>query len=191
MIDRCSHCITAWLIRYEAVKETDRELYEYAVHSLILMLVPLMLSVLFGCIMGCTSGAIVMILPFMIIRKFSGGYHAKRARNCLISSCLVILCCIYVAGKLEIGLPLSCLLGLASTSLIICSPIDHENRRLDAGERCSYKRMTAVLTILFLALYVVLGWLKLETYAVCIAVGLILSAALQMPCVVQKIMKIE
>lgn len=191
MITKCSKHITEWLIRQEAVEKAEQEMYEYAVHSLILMLAPMMLAILFGSIMGLMAEDFVMILPFMVIRKFSGGYHAKHERNCLIGSSLLIMVCIYAAGTLEFGLVLSIVLGMATVSLMVFSPINHENRRLDAEERCSYKRMTVILTAIFLVLYVVLGWLGQDTFAVCIAVGLIFSAGLQVPCVVQKMMKIE
>ena len=128
MIIKCSEYITAWLIRHEAVAESDRELYEYAVHRLILMVAPLMLPIVFGSMMGCITEAFVMIFPFMVIRKFSGGYHAKSERNCLIGSSLLIMICIYAAGMLEFGLMLSIVLGMAAVSLMVFSPIDHENR---------------------------------------------------------------
>ena len=132
-----------------------------------------------------------MILPFMAIRKFSGGFHAKRERTCLIISSLLIVLCIYAAAHLEYSAVISICFMLAGISLIVFSPIDSEKRRLDDDEKIRYKVITAVMATVFAVLHLILLVLGLRSAAVCIAVGLILSAGLQIPCVVMRMMKIE
>ena len=52
MMEKCAGVVTDWLIRCEVVKETDKELYQYAVYSILLSLSPLLLAAGFGICMG-------------------------------------------------------------------------------------------------------------------------------------------
>ena len=189
MKSKASGRIITWLIESGVIEDSDRELYEYAIHSLWLLVAPLLLALVFGILMGAPGKAVLMSLPFMAIRKFSGGFHAKRERTCLIVSCLLIVLCIYAAAHLEYSAVISICLMLAGISLIAFSPIDSENRRLDDDEKIRYKVITAVMTTVFAVLHLILLVLGLRSVAVCIAVGLILSATLQIPCVVMRLLK--
>lgn len=191
MNSKGSRGIVTLLIESGVIEASDRELYEYAIHSLWLLIAPLLLALVFGILMGAPWKAVLMILPFMAIRKFSGGFHAKHERTCLIVSSLLIMLGIYAAAHLEYGAVISICLMLAGISLIVFSPIDSEKRRLDDDEKIRYKVITAVMATVFAVLHLILLVLGLRSAAVCIAVGLILSAGLQIPCVVMRMMKIE
>ena len=71
--------ISAWLIKHDAIKSEDKELYEYAIYSFFITISPLFLVILISGIMGKLFEGIVVIIPFMVLRKFSGGFHAKKA----------------------------------------------------------------------------------------------------------------
>ena len=71
-----SEKIANWLIGQKAISSDEREVYAYAVHCLFSLIYPIAFAFVLGIIFGMVMEAIVMIIPFMIIRKFSGGYHA-------------------------------------------------------------------------------------------------------------------
>ena len=75
----------------------------------------------------------------------------------------------------------------ASFSLVLFSPVENENRKLEEDERSRYKKITAVLAVLFLVIHMLCAVLKLYRIAVCIAVGIIMSAVLQLPCAAEKV----
>lgn len=185
MITHCIGVITTWLIKHEAIEAEDRELYEYAVYSLILTFSPLILIIIIGGLMGVIKESILLILPFMIIRKFSGGFHAKHDWTCLCGSCVLLFLCVFAATNIKCGIVLDIITIAAVISLIVCSPIDSENRRLQGDEKKRYKLVTAVIALSFEMVYLMLLFFRADTYAVCIAVGLILSAGLQVPCMPQ------
>ena len=90
MITKMSSAIAKWLLHAGAISESDRELYEYAAYSFLFSLLPLCLIVILGCITGMVIEGLLMILPFMLIRKFSGGFHLKSPGICLVSSTLLL-----------------------------------------------------------------------------------------------------
>ena len=191
MIALCISGITEWLIQKEAIDTDDKELYEYAVHSLILSIMPIGMVLLIGIILGAVKEGLLMILPFMVIRKFSGGYHAKKEINCLIASGISLTLCVWLASWLNTGIFVHLLIGFAAFSLALCSPIDSKERQLNADEKLRYRRVTRILVTAFTGIYMLLLFLRLERYAVCIAIGVALSATLQIPCMVKRALKIE
>ena len=178
MMEKCAGAVTDWLIRCEVVKETDKELYQYAVYSVFLSLSPLLLAAGVGACMGRIRESVMIIIPFVIIRKFSGGYHTEHAWSCLIGSCYV-----------KCGKEIAFLTAVASVSLTCFSPIDNKNRLLNQNEKCLYKKITAVLVIIFLFIDAVFFWCNLHIYSVCTAIGIMLSAVLQIPCIFEKLIK--
>lgn len=189
MITRCAGRITTWMIKHDAVLPEDRELYEYAVYSLILTVSPLVLVMIMGGLMGRMREGIVLIIPFMVIRKFSGGYHAKHDWACLLSSCGLLFLCVCAASRITCSMELCIVTFAAAAGLCILSPVDSENRRLMPEEKRRYKKTTCVLAAAFAMLFVFLMVIHAGTYAVCVAVGLILSASLQLPCILLQLEK--
>lgn len=60
MIENCTKKITDWLIRYDAIEEQDRLLYEYAIYSILLTLYPVILAIGIGILFGAVRRSILM-----------------------------------------------------------------------------------------------------------------------------------
>ncbi len=187
MMEKCANIIADWLISCKVVEETDKELYSYAVHSILLSLSPLALAIGFGICMGCVRQSVMIIMPFVIIRKFSGGYHTKHAWSCLLWSCLLLLLCITISFYIKCGWEIALVTVGAAVSLILNSPIDNVNRELDQEEHHRYKKITTVLVLVFALTTVLLFECRLYTYSLCISIGIVLSAGLQLPCIFKKV----
>lgn len=121
-----------------------------------LTVTPIVLILSIGSLLGKTIQGLIIIFPFMFIRKFSGGIHAKKLRTCLLSSCVVLFLVVWLVDKLNNNIFLSISVFSAAFSLICFSPIDSENRRLSVDERKEYKITTISMTIIFVAIYGVL-----------------------------------
>ena len=149
MKEKCTKKITDWLIGCDVAKETDRELYEYAVYSMFLTLSPMFLAVGFGFLFGAVWQSVLIILPFVVIRKFSGGYHAKRAGTCLISSSLLLVLCIAFSFCIKCNWILLVIVVLSAVSLVCFSPLENENRMLSREEQVCYKKITVAIVVGF------------------------------------------
>ena len=156
MTKKCTNVVVDWLIRCDAIEEKDRELYQYAVYSVLLSMYPLLFATCFGAVIGEVDKSVAIIIPFAVIRKFSGGYHTKNSWSCFLWSSLLLLLCIVVSIHMEGGLFLIMVAVVAEMSLIYFSPIEHDNRRLDCEECREYKKMTTIWTSLFLLMAIIL-----------------------------------
>ena len=142
-----SEKIANWLIGQKAISSDERELYAYAVHCLFSLIYPIAFAFVLGIIFGMVMEAIVMIIPFMIIRKFSGGYHADSFGKCLIISSIVIAGALLIGKNIYNGVTLNALYIVASILLIIFSPIDSINKRLDDDDKMFCKKITIVIVL--------------------------------------------
>ncbi len=73
-----------------------------------------------------------------------------------------------------------------SVSLILFSPVDSENKRMSVKEKKLFHFIAMIISLLFVFVYILLLQYNLHHYAVCIALGLILAATLQYPCILKK-----
>lgn len=178
--------ITTWLIRQEAVREEERELYEYAVHSFFLAIAPFIYALIIGGMMGELKVSLTLVFPFAVIRKYSGGFHAKKEWTCMVCSCLLLFGCVWAAARMQSGTWFGVLVLMGVIWLIAFSPVDSENRRLEPDERKQRKKEAAILALVFYFIYIALLLFGKERYAVCVGVGILLTSGLQMPCILQK-----
>lgn len=173
--------LSEWLIKQKAIKSSERELYEYAIYSFLISFIPLVIFLIASGAIGMLLEGMLIIFPFMIIRKFSGGYHAKYACVCLIVSTGLLGICLYGAIHSSNSWILHALSVVAGISITINSPIDSDNRKLTKIEIKRYKYITCLIVAVMLLIYITLGIFQIERYSICIADSLILTALLQMP----------
>ncbi len=189
MISIISSRIVKWLLNAGAISRQDKELYEYAAYSFLFSLLPLCLVMILGCLSGMLVEGIFMILPFMLIRKFSGGFHLKSSGICFVSSTLLLstfLFIIHVATIRQESTFLTIFVVASAIQIFLCSPIDNEVRKLNEKEYVVFKKVARIMSVLFLALYIFLMSLGQLRFSVPVGAGIILTALLQIPCFLVK-----
>lgn len=189
MLKRCPDRVLDWLIRCSVIEKEDRELYRYALHSFFLLVAPLILAVGIGFCLGSVKHGLVLILPFMVFRKFSGGYHAKNFYACILQSSLLLFFCIGVSMHLQCDWKLIMATGLACVSLLVFSPLDSRERRLSDEEKKAYRKINAFCLLFFGLFNIALFLSGKSTYTVSLSVGIMMTAGLQVPCIVKKYVK--
>lgn len=181
MVKRIISRIVKWLIDNDEIEQDDYELYEFAIYSLIFTWSPLILAIVIGIIMEIPIKAIIMIIPFMIIRKFSGGYHINNPKVCFCVSCFLMIIFIGAIKSIKTGFYFDVMVYM-SVALIVCkSPIDSEKRKLLESEKKRFKCISRNISIILLLIYLVVKYLNSHTYAVCIGLSLILTGLLMLP----------
>lgn len=181
--------LSGWLVQQDAIESGDRELYEYAMYSFMISIMPLVIFLIASGVIGMLTEGLLIVIPFMVTRKFSGGYHARHAYTCMIISLGLLVSSFYVVIHAECSWIFHMLAVISGLSVIINSPIDSENKKLEKDEINQYRRTTCLLIIITISVYSVLVALNQGHFAVCLAVSLVLTAILQLPCIVQRSQK--
>lgn len=181
-----SEKIADWLIGQKAISSDERELYAYAVHCLFSLIYPIAFASVVGIISGMIMESIVMI-----IRKFSGGYHADSFGKCLIISSIVIAGALLIGKNIYNGVTLNAFYIAASILLIIFSPIDSINKRLDDDDKMFCKKITIVIVLVIFVITEILWHMGYRCYTRFIVVGVILAELLQLVTIFRNMVETE
>lgn len=186
MIHRIAAAITSWLITMGVVESNDRELFEYAAYCLIFGSLPIIIVVVWGIVFRLYLESLVLIIPFMLIRKFSGGYHLASAKVCFVTSVailgvsLLMTKLIYAYGRSEM------LSGAVLLSVLcICkfSPIDSDARKLTPKETILFQKIARIISVVMMVVYFTGRWTGRIHFSVPFGIGIVIPALLQLPAI--------
>ena len=184
--------ITKWLIKKGAISRNDEELYVFALCNTFLTLVPLLSVLAVAYLMNSILEGISLVIPFLIIRKFSGGFHFNSAVICITVSIFLLISLLFFSIKIALLPVFDAGILLSGLSLSRNSPIDSEARMLDEEEKKHFKKATHIISIIFVTLYLSLRILSiLYTMPIIIRIarslstGMIFAALLQIPVLIK------
>lgn len=141
------------MINSGSIDEEEREIYEYAIQSFKLLIMPILYAVFMGWVLQEWVITMEYVFLFSILRKFSGGYHAKTESQCMLFSLGTIYSAVYLVNKWEIGFHLNICYILSVLILLKYSPVDSENRKLDKEERKMSHRIILLMQVLLVVMY--------------------------------------
>lgn len=189
MIHIVSDAIAKWLEMEGAVSSEDQALYAYAAYSFLFGTLPIGIVMLLGSCFGLLQEGIVLIVPFMMLRKFCGGFHLKSSGICFVATVGILTFSLglvmYIVRTEQMGL-LSVLVCLSVLSLCIFSPIANQARKLSKKEWIVFGTVARVLLLIFLAIYFYLSFHASMRHSTAFGVGILLVGVLQVPCVLRK-----
>lgn len=189
MIKSTSKRLVKWLLSVGAISQDDRELYEYATYCLLFNLMPIVFTSMVSVPMGMFAEGILMIIPFIIIRNFSGGFHMKSAAFCFISSTVLLATFLFLIKIVlwdQLYLSHFVITLIIELFIIIMSPIDSKERALSEKENRVFKRIAIIISTTVFGIYVLLLSLGLQSTAIPIGTGIIITGCLQIPCCFRK-----
>lgn len=194
MIRIISEAITKWLESEGTVACNERALFQYAAYSFLFGMLPFGIALIWGICFGMIREGIVLMIPYMLLRKFSGGFHLKSSGLCLVITTGVLALSMglskYIASTENAG-RLSIFVFLSVLSLCIYSPIENQARKLTDKERNVFRKIARTLALLSFALYVLILDSGSICYASAFGVGILLVSLLQIPCVIGRHFNLE
>lgn len=191
MISKKVSNIVCWLIKNGAIDKDEYELYEYAIYSLLLLWTPMIIAIVFGIIMNEILKGVIMIIPFMLIRKYSGGYHAKSIRVCLTISSILMCTFFIILKNIQVSIAFNVITCFSALIIAIFSPVDSANRRLEDTEVKRFSKISIMISFFVLLIYWLIQLTTWRDYSVCFGLSLILTAILMIPCIDKKARKMS
>ena len=143
-----------------------------------------------GIIFNALLESTLLILPFMLIRKFSGGYHLSNPGICFATSTILLGFAVWgltVINSTTSSTGLSVAVFLSVVIICVFSPIDSEARRLSEKEIRVFGRWARVIAIAMLIVYIIFLVFKQNYIAFPIGFGIVLPACLQMPVLIKRL----
>ncbi len=149
--------ITDYLIARGVSKSAERDYYIYGCEMLLLKLVNVGTLLVIATVMGKSVEGIILLLTFMTLRKYTGGFHLGSALSCYIFTALVYGISLYVCTEYRFGKGMCLVIVLISYVVIAsCAPIDNPNLNLTVGEVKAMKRQLRKILLVLLVVFVIL-----------------------------------
>ncbi len=186
MLTKFSDKTASWLVKSRVIDEEDFRVYSFAVYNLLFTSIPIVVFVLVCSLLGCGTYALILIGATLAMRRYTGGYHASKPSICIVISLSSLCACVY--GTQTLNNDNWVWIGLLFSSFIIWlySPIDSQNYRLKETKKRKYCFKARVTLVAELSVYSVFTFRGYHKYALCFALGIILSAVLLAVCIPRK-----
>lgn len=159
---RFTEKITKKLLNKNVISRDEYEIYQYGLEQLLRNALMFVLVVIVGICLGALIEMLVILVSFMCLRMYAGGYHASTSLRCLLLTIFSMTAGLSAVRFIELDskyiILILAVLGILCVGII---PVEAPNKPLDEIELLVYKRKTIKIWIgefLFALMCVLIGW---------------------------------
>lgn len=150
MLYRISSGIAKKMATFGIVSQESVDTYVYGIELLVSFFFSAGIIITIGLIAGKIIETIVFLSVFIILRSFTGGFHANTFIKCTIITLLTYGIVLLLSCFITIPLPVYLAFTLIELVLIsIFAPIENINKPIKGKKRIRHKVTSIVLLILF------------------------------------------
>ena len=148
MLSSLSQKLVKHMIYMGVVSADDEDIHLHGVNQGFLMLLNIATSVFIGIITRTFAYVSVFLLTIIMLRSFAGGYHASTPFRCYTMSSVMVGLVAFLSSHIQFNYCITAgFLVAIGIFIILLSPVDSANKRLDELEVRVYKRKTAKICI--------------------------------------------
>ncbi len=145
-LDKIGKIITKNMI----LTDEDYEVYIYVFEYIFQNIIFWTCAITIGVVCRKVKEMLVFLLVFIPLRKTSGGVHAGTVDVCLLFSVLIYFMNIYIPELWNISFTVGKILEITlATMIVILSPVDCANLKLDQERKKKKKIFTGILSIFY------------------------------------------
>ena len=190
MIDAMAQRIASFLVRKGAAAPDDVDVQVYGLQVILSTSINLTASLLLSLLMGQLPFGVSFLITFILLRRFTGGYHANSYLGCFVSLQAVLFVGFAAQRLYESGMSVVVpyVLTAASAVLIfLLAPIDHENKPSTPASRRKFRFLSRLMTLAMAACTALgLMWESTVGYALGIQMALFATGCLLVVAKIQK-----
>ncbi len=190
MIYKLSLIIVSQLSKKGHLLEEDKEVVTYGLFSLLFNSYCTLFCLFLGAFLHCFSKAIIFLLSFLFIKKYSGGFHASSEGRCLLVSSMGITFSLILVKLCLINIKIYCLfliIALILSVIIMCfSPIESKNKPLENDDKTKYKKFSIIRILAVVCLVLVFEFMKQTNISIPFIVSIVFEGVLSIAGKIQK-----
>lgn len=166
-----------YLCRHGYVNEHNAKIVQLGLNRVKCFLLDLAYTVVIGVLLQIPFEALCMELSYIALRSYSGGFHASTPKKCKYYSVIwtmagLILVRFHWTNQLITG----CVLLISWLVLMVISPVESRNRRLNIREKKIFGLRARVIATAESAVAVILMLLHLYSFGYALAVAVFMCA---------------
>lgn len=144
MLEKFSRNAAVWLINIGLLVETDIDLYSYAIKNLFLIINPTIIFTIYCIASHKILLGLLEMFSFLLIRKYSGGYHCQSSTSCLILSTIMLIFMAWMSSQLRPSLIIIIILLLCDLELSIKGPVISKNHYVSSKENNTLSQVPVI-----------------------------------------------
>lgn len=150
MLNKMAVKITDKLVLKKIVSDDMADIYIYGFELLISFFFSTIGVLIIGMILGRFLQTLMFLATFILLRSFTGGYHANTYSVCSLVTFSLFGFVLFLAEVVLVPLFLYLILGVAGTVvMLLFVPIEHPNKKLSDDQKRKYKIISLVLFLIF------------------------------------------
>lgn len=158
------------------VTGNNKEIIEFGLDKIRDTFASWIFAVVCAWVMGDFFVGVLFEGSYMLLRSFTGGYHAKTKRKCLILTYISTLVCMIVVFVMPLcNLLYKICLILFNIIIYFTAPIQSKNKPLNLIEQKMYRKISYVVSLAESALCIFFSWNGLCLYLKTIFVSLLIT----------------
>ncbi len=169
MIKKTAERIAKFICKGTAIPADMQEVYQYGIELTLSTILNVFWIVLASAVLSDIVSGLIFLSVFMIIRPFTGGYHAKTYFRCnvaFILTFLVVWCArqgITAISDIKLAYRiLEALMLLGVMPVIAYSPIENKNKSLNEHRRKNFRIIGIILYIIVALSALVIQFVSIE-----------------------------
>lgn len=141
MFSAISQKLVRFLLNKDVIQQENIEIYQFGIEQFLTTFLNILTTLVLGILFNEVIQGILFVTAFMILRSYSGGYHASTPIRCYLFSIFSIVAALSVMKFTEINNFICIgLLLLSGMVVILLSPVSTVNKPLDNIERVVYRK---------------------------------------------------
>lgn len=154
MISRTSKLVFQYLLKNGVITDSsdEKEYYQYGIEITISSLLNVILIIGIGILFRSVIESIIFLVCFILLRQFTGGFHADTYLKCNCSFCIsfIAVLIMYHTTFDKVNIWCSVAISTLCTAIIIYHcPIEHVNKPIPKYKRKLHKSVAALLSVVY------------------------------------------
>ena len=146
MFSTISQRLVRFLLDKDVIQQENREIYQFGIEQFLTSVLNVLTTLVLGILFNEIIQSIIFVTAFMILRSYSGGYHASTSIGCYLLSTFSIVAVLSVMKFTEINNFICIgLLLLSGIVIILLSPVSTINKPLDSIECVVYRKKSILI----------------------------------------------
>ena len=134
-----------YLCRNKIIEDEYYDIYVYGAELLLSFIVTTGIILLIGLLTGSIPMTLCHVTVFILLRRFTGGYHAKTYLKCKIITIAVYLLVLVSATFVDVHWYLyPALLCIGNITIRFLAPVENPNKPLTDPEKIKFRRLSHI-----------------------------------------------
>lgn len=141
------------LIKNNSIDAADVDAYKFGVEVTMLKALHYVSYLVIALCMDKLLEFAIIFAVFYIFRRNTGGFHTQTRIGCYLFSCAAIFLSLFATELYFAWWGMMAISILDLIVLLILSPVQHVNRKLDAEDIACFRRRLKIISLAFLIIY--------------------------------------